>query len=103
MVNGVVVSAMPTFSPSIRSCTPATGLSGSVVLMLKATVPDSTAPAAGALIDTTGGVVSDEGGEAPRSASSCMIHDPDTSRGALAEQLPVAVAKRASRMLPSGP
>jgi len=85
MVNGVVVAGRVTFSPSICSCTPVTGLSGSVALTVMATVPDSTAPAAGALIDTTGGVVSGEDGEAPRSASSCMIHDPDTVRGAVAE------------------
>src|ERR1700732_725153 len=65
MVNGVVVAGRVTFRPSICSCTPVTGLSGSVALMLKATVPDSVAPATGALIDTTGGVVSGGGGDAP--------------------------------------
>src|SRR6202008_2909062 len=54
---GAVVSSAPTLLPSTRNCTPATAtLSPAVAVRL--VVPDTVAPAAGAVTDTVGGVMS---------------------------------------------
>jgi hypothetical protein len=55
---GDVVSCAPVFVPSTRNCTNDTGLSGSVAVAVSVTVADTVALFAGAVIVTTGAVVS---------------------------------------------
>jgi len=52
------VICAPEFVPSTRNWTKETGLSGSLALAVTLTTPASVAPAAGDVIETTGGVVS---------------------------------------------
>src|SRR3989475_7025235 len=56
-VYGAVVSSAPRLAPSSLNCTPATPTL-SVALAETVTVPATVAPAAGAVIDTVGGMVS---------------------------------------------
>jgi hypothetical protein len=55
---GAVVSCAPTFAPSTRNCTKDTGLSGSVAVAVRVIVPATVALFNGAVMVTTGGVVS---------------------------------------------
>jgi hypothetical protein len=55
---GALVSCAPTFAPSTRNCTKDTGLSGSVAVAVSVIVPETVALFNGAVIVTTGGVVS---------------------------------------------
>src|SRR5437867_1629182 len=57
---GTVVSSAPRLTPSSLNCTPTTPTL-SVALAETVTVPATVAPAAGAVIDTVGGVVSGSG------------------------------------------
>src|SRR5437879_13391865 len=57
MVYGALVTSAPRLTPSSLSCTPTTPTL-SVALAETVTVPETVAPAAGAVIDTVGGVVS---------------------------------------------
>src|SRR4029079_4362276 len=54
---GAVVSSAPALAPSTRNCTPATPTL-SAALAETVMVPETVAPAAGAVIATVGGVVS---------------------------------------------
>jgi hypothetical protein len=60
MPYGAVVSSEPSGWPSWRNCTPATPTS-SLAVAATLTLPDTTAPAAGAVTDTLGGDVSGAG------------------------------------------
>ena len=55
------MSSAPRFAPSRVNCTPATPML-SAASALTGVVPDTVAPAAGALTETVGGVVSGGGG-----------------------------------------
>src|SRR3989475_11262940 len=57
MAYGAAVTSAPRFAPSSLSCTPTTPTL-SVALAETVTVPATVTPAAGAVIDTVGGVVS---------------------------------------------
>ncbi len=54
---GAVTSSAPTFTPSTRNWTPATATL-SAALALTVVIPDTVAPAVGAVIETVGRVVS---------------------------------------------
>src|SRR5207237_122816 len=54
---GAVITSAPRFAPSSLNCTPTTPTL-SVALAETVTMPETVAPAAGAVIDTVGGVVS---------------------------------------------
>ena len=56
---GAAISSAPTLAPSTLNCTPTTPTL-SVAVAVTAVVPVSTAPAAGAVIEAVGGVVSDD-------------------------------------------
>jgi hypothetical protein len=58
MEYGDAVSCDPVFVPSTRNCTNDTALSGSVAVAVREIVADTVALFAGAVIVTTGGVVS---------------------------------------------
>ena len=62
-MNGAVVSGPPSGAPSTRNCTFATVPELSLAFAAIVTVPPTSAPAAGLVIETVGGVVS--GGGAP--------------------------------------
>ena len=73
-----MVSSAPRFAPSSLNCTPAT-LTLSDAVAVTVTVPETVAPAAGAVIETVGGVVSavtvalrsaDGGAELPAASSA---------------------------------
>src|SRR5205823_1235260 len=55
---GAVMSSAPRFAPSSLNCTPTTPTLSLVVAVTVAAVPDTVAPFVGAVIETTGGVVS---------------------------------------------
>jgi len=55
---GAVVSCAPVFAPSTRNCTKETALSESVAVAVSVIVADTVAPFAGAVMVTTGAVVS---------------------------------------------
>jgi len=55
---GALVSGAPVFVPSTRNCNKETALSGSVAVAVNVIVAETAALFAGAVIDTTGGVVS---------------------------------------------
>ena len=67
---GAVVSSVPRFAPSRRNCTPATPTL-SEALAVTVVVAETVAPAAGAVTDTVGGVVSPVPPSALK-ATSCM-------------------------------
>src|SRR5438876_7059513 len=67
-VYGAVVTSAPRFTPSSLNCTPTTPTS-SVAFAETVTVPATEAPAAGAVIETVGGVVSALGGALVKSVA----------------------------------
>src|SRR5439155_11845043 len=55
---GLAVSSAPRFAPSTLNCTPTTPTSSLAVAETVTAVPDTVAPAAGAVTETVGAVVS---------------------------------------------
>src|SRR5690349_5129923 len=76
---GEVVSWAPRFAPSSWNCTPATPTL-SDALAATVTLPDTLAPFAGAVMDTVGGVVSDELFETVTITDADVVRLPELSR-----------------------